>query len=873
VSQERGPRALRFARSIVRAIGRLVPGPQRQEWLEEWEGELYAHAHNSSRRSPGTVARALAALPDALTLLRFEWSLDVIAQDLRYALRTQSRKPFFASVVVITLALGIGANVAMFSIVNAVLLKPLPFADPGRLMWVREITPRGGTFSLSPANYHSFRTENHTFEDIVSFGGTTRTLTGHGEAQRVPGLRVSAGFFRLLGVQLPLGRQFSPEDDVAGATPVTIISYGMWHRLFGGDARILGQTITLNGVGYSIIGVSPPAFEFAGRRPDVVMPWAFTEEDLSYRGSHWVSAIGRLGDESNVEAANTDLRAVAASLNDRFPETNEGWSVMVRPWHVEMTHDVRTPLLVLWGAVVLVLLIACANVSNLLLARAESRGPDLAIRAALGASRRRLLKQMLTESVLLSTLGGVAGALLAWATVRTVSAVLSGQVPRAAEISLDSTALGFTALVSVGTGLIVGLLPAIHGIGSVASALGGTRGGTGTLQRRRVRDSLVVAEITLSLMLVVGAGLLLKSFYRLSHVDPGLDPKGVLTARVSLPNAEYETATERSQFYQTLLDELRGTAGVEAAAAIGILPSSGRDQSTTISVVGREGEEYADIEFRWATPDYFRTMRIPLVAGREFTRADGPDVPAVLIVNQTFADRVFPDESPLGKRISTGWDSHPDYFEIVGVAGDVTEFGLSRRPVPTIYWPHAQTLPRADMTVILRTRGDPRSVLPVVKQAVSALDANLPLFGVAPMEELLADSVASHRFTTTLLLVFAAVALVLGTVGTYGVMSYTVTQRTREIGVRVALGADHHGVLRLVLKQGMTLAVIGIAAGTLGAFALRHVITSLLYEVSPADPVTYASVASLLAVVALLACWLPARRAASIDTPEALRAE
>jgi putative ABC transport system permease protein len=797
-------------------------------------------------------------------------------QDIRYAFRSLVRSPGFATVAALTLALGIGANTAIFSVVNGVLLRPLPYIQPERLIQIWEVAPRGSAFTVSPPNFFSFKEEITLLEDVVAvgFGDASFTLTGSGEPERIPALQISSGFFELLGVSLPHGRAFRPREDFAGASPVVILDHGFWQRRFGANTDVLGKTIMLNGVPRTVIGVTPPAFRFGAEAFDLWVPWEFSQSDMSGRGRHFLQLLGRLEPGVELHTVIRELEAIAARLAAAYPETNAGWGATATSLLEQTVHGVRTPLVVLLGAVGFVLLVACANVANLLLARAEGRGREVAVRTALGAGRGRLLRLLLTESVLLAAVGGTAGLGLAYAGVQLLVAGMGSQLPRATEVNIDGVVLTFTILVTLVVGILVGSIPAWQGFRKdLLSALQeGSRQALAGIRRRRVRSMLVVAEVAVSLMLVAGAGLLLKSFWRLTHVNSGFNHQHLLTGHISLPASRYETDLQRATFFANLVNEVGRLPEVESVAAVTGIPFVG-GRVTTITVPDRPDHEYRPIERRRITPGYFRTMGIPLLAGRDLSDDDQPDTPHVVVVNEAFARRVFPGERALGKRIDWGGPSGPEHLEIVGVVGDVKQYGLDEGFFPTMYLPYAQIYVSEVMSLVARTTRDPRDLVSAVRRAVAALDPDLPLYDVATMEQRIADSVTSERYSTLLIGVFAITALILATVGIYGVMSYTVRQRTQELGVRIALGAGKREVLALVIRQGMKLAFVGLILGIAGALGLGRVLNSLLFQVSARDPWTLASVAVLLTVVAAVACYLPARHAARVDPAEALRYE
>ncbi len=826
----------------------------------------FRRRHMTPRRSPDNrPARKRRSEPITSTV-----------QDIRYAFRSLVKNPGFASIAVLTLALGIGANTAIFSVVHGVLLRPLPYENPERLIQIREVTPRGFPFTASPPNFWSFKEETTLLQDVVAvgLGDASLTLTGSGEPERIPGVRVSSGFFELLGISLPHGRTFRPEEDISGAVPVVILDHGFWQRRFGGDSDVLGRTLTLNGVPRTVVGVTPPGFSFGAQAFDLWTPFEFSPRDLSGRGRHYLRLLGRLEPEVEVDAATQELQAIAARLAAAYPETNTGWGATAAPLLEQTVGGVRTPLLVLLGAVGFVLLVACANVANLLLARVEGRSRELAVRTALGAGRGRLLRLLLTESVLLSLVGGVAGLGLTYVGVQLLVVGFGSELPRANEVNIDGTVLAFTTLVTLLVGILVGSIPAWQGFRKdLLSALQeGGRGALAGLRRRRIRSTIVVAEVALSLVLVAGAGLMLKSFWRLTHVESGFDHRQLLSGHISLPHSKYETDQQRATFFANFVNVVEGLPGVESVAAITGIPFVG-GRVTTVSVPDRPDEQIRPISRRRITTGYFRTMGIPLLEGRDVRDSDTPEASHVLVVNEAFARRVFPGKRALGKYINWGGPSGPENIEIVGVVGDVKQYGLDEGVFPTMYLPYAQIYVSETMSFVVRSTRDPSDLASAVRRAVAALDPDLPLYDVATMEQRIADSVTSERYATLLIGIFATAALILAAIGIYGVMSYTVRQRTQEMGLRIALGAGHGEVLGLVVRQGMKLALIGLSLGIAGAVGLGRVLNSLLFEVNARDPWTLVSVAVLVTVVAAVACYLPARHAARVDPAEALRYE
>jgi len=801
--------------------------------------------------------------------------IDSLRQDLHHAVRSLRKSPGLSALVILTIALAVGVNTAVFSVVNGVLLRPLPYRDSERLVQVREITPQGWDFSLSPPNFVSYREQATLLEDVIAYGLTSMTLTGDGEPERLPAMQVSAGFFEFLGVSLAHGRPFLPQEDGFVAEPgtntVVILSYGFWQRSFGGDLGALGTTLRLDGIRRTVVGIAPAGFRFDDGTPDLWVPWMFDPRDLSSRGRHWLQALGRLRPGVELDAAARELDAIAEHLAQEYPETNTDWGVQAIPLLRTVVGPVQTQLLVLLGAVGFVLLIGCANVSNLLLTRAEGRGREMALRAALGAGRGRLVRLLLTESLLLASIGGATGLASAYAGLDLLMTGLASELPRAAEVRVDGVVLAFAIFTTFSAGVLAGLAPAWRGFSR--DLLSGLKDGSDRAFAGpgggRMRGMLVVAEVALSLVLVVGAGLLIRSFWQLTRVDPGFDQRQLLTGQISLPAARYESDVQRAAYFSSLLDALEQLPDVESAAAATGLPIAG-GRVTFVGVADRPEELY-EVERRRITPGYFRTMGTPFLAGRDVSHRDRPEAPHVVVVNESFALRAFPNEPAIGKIVTWGGPAGPETLEIVGIAGATHDYGLSRDAPPAVYLHYSQIYVAETMHLVVRSAREPRDLAASVRAAVAALDPELPLYGVTTMEQMIAGSVAPERVSTLLLGSFAAIALLLGAGGIYGVMSYTVSRRTHEVGIRMALGAKRGEVLGMVIRQGMLLALAGIALGVAGALALSRYLESLLFGVSSTDPLTFLGVVALLAAVSLAGCAIPARRASKVDPMVALR--
>jgi putative ABC transport system permease protein len=816
-------------------------------------------------------------------------------QDVRYGLRMFVKSPGFAVVTVLALALGIGANSAIFSVVNGVLLKPLPYRNADRLVFLSEWSQQVPNMSVSYPNYIDWREQTRTMEQMAAFRGAGYTLTGGGEAERLAGQEVSHNFFTALGEAPALGRNFLPEEDRPGGNRAALIGYGFWQRRFAGNPAVLGQSLMLNDESYEIVGVLPQNFEWQAP-VDVWVPIGLRADRMQERGNHpGIYVVGLLRPGATVEQARADMDDIVKRLVQQYPNEVGPNSYTVQSLQRRATDGMREALWVLMAAVAFVLLIACANVANLLLARAAARSKEMAIRAAMGAGRARIIRQLLTESTMLSLAGGALGLLLATWGLDALLALMPTGVPQLllTNIKLDSTVVAFTAGVSALTGLLFGLAPALQiSKTDLNESLkeGGRSGSGGT--RQYVRNTLVVAEVAISLLLLVGAGLLVKSFLNLKESDLGFNPERVLTARVALPEKRYPDSQKIENFFNALLARVRQLPGVESAGlTVGIPMNGGIESSITV-----EGKEVTDIRETVVavnlavSADYFKTMQIPLVAGRYFTEQDRGDAPFVAVIDDMMAARFFPNESPLGKRIRYGTASAPagmPWMQIVGVVKHVKHYGPNEDGRVEIYRPFTQlpfmpppagqtgpppTIPRGPILVV-RTTGEPTAMTASIRNAVFEIDRDQPIAFVRSMDEIVQQTIGPQRFATWLLAAFSATALLLAALGIYGVMAYSVTQRTHEIGVRMALGADRRDVLRLIVGQGMKLTVIGVALGLVGAFAATRLMSTLLYGVSAKDPAIYGGVAALLAGVALFSCLLPARRATRVDPMVALRYE
>jgi len=801
--------------------------------------------------------------------------MDTFWQDLRYGSRVLLKNPGFTAVAILALALGIGANSAIFSVVNAVLLRPLPYHDPDRIMTALH----SGWFPVAPANFLDWRAQNHVFERIAAAQAWGASLTGRDKPEQLKALQVTPDLFPVLGVDPVLGRTFLPEEDRPGAGRVVVLSHQLWQRRFGGDPKIVGQTLVLNGVGHTVVGVMPPGFQFAPfwvTNAELWVPLDLTLR-VNDRAGRSLRVFARLKPGVTREQAQAEMDTISRRLEQQYPGTNKSLDVTVDPLHEKVVGKVRQALLVLLGAVSFVLLIACANVANLLLARSAARQKEIAIRTALGAGRLRLVRQLLTESMLLASLGGALGLLLARWGVKFLVALSPANLPRVETINLDSRVFGFTLAISLLTGLVFGLAPALQAskLDLNESLKEGGRSATEGIRRNRVRSLLMISEVALALVLLIGAGLMIRSFRRLQAVEAGFDPRRVLTLVVPLRSSQYSTGPQRSAFFQRLIERVGALPGVESASAINHLPLAGDIWTLGFTVEGRPAPppgEGPSAAYRIIRPNYFHTMGISLLKGRDFTEHDAAGTPGVAIINEAFARNIWPHEDPIGKRIRVN-DDGPDPREIVGIVKDVKQREWTAEPMREMYLPYLQNPAPSYLTLVARTTADPLSLAAAVRNEVWTIDKDVPVSQVASMEQVIAGATGGPRFNLLLLNLFASVALILAAVGIYGVMAYSVSQRTHEIGIRLALGAQTTDVIKLVVGQGMALTLIGVAIGLAAAFAVTRLMSSLLFGVSATDPLTFAVIALLLLLVALVACYLPARRATKVDPMVALRYE
>jgi putative ABC transport system permease protein len=873
-----------FGSRLYGRLLRLYP----REFREEYGAEM-ARLYRDRARDEGALRLWLALLADVLRTAPTQ-HLNVLMQDIRHAFRLYLRTPIVTVTALLTIALGVGGSTAVFSVVYAVMLRPLPYPQPDRLVELFEANRQQNLLMMrvSALNYLSWAERATSMEALAAFQGAAVNLTDHGEPERLAGSAITASMLSVLGLPPLAGRGFRAEDERPGAQRVALVSEALWRRRFGGSTAIIGQSITLNGERHEVIGVVPRAFHDVGRaqmssaeQPQIFLPLTIDPAHEN-RGNHTLRVVGRLRPGVSLDRARDEMRRIAAVMEQEFPATNKGWGARLETLYDSMLDErVRPSLLVLLAAVGMVLLIACANVANVLLARSISRQRELALRTALGAGRSRLVRQLVTESVCLAVVSGACGLLLAVFTVQTLRVMLPPTLPRIDEIRVDATVLGVGMLLSLASGLFMGLVPAVRAsrVALVPSLVQQGKGLAGS-PRMFLRQGLVVAQMALATMLLVGAALLLQSFVRLQHVRLGFEPEGVITARIALPRARYPDGARTSGFYRRLLESLNGMSQVQAA---GLGTSAPFAPGVRAGGNARDRAHASLSPDAWiaavehiVSPDYFKTLRIPLLAGRPFGEQDGLGLPPVAIISESVARQLWAGKNPIGQTLD--WNGARQH-EVVGVVGDIRGAGgqarggsLDREPSAAVYFSATQ-MPLNAMTVVVRTSGEPSAIVPAIARAVRDIDPAQPVSQVRRLRDWLDESTAQPRFTTTLSGVFALVALLLAAVGVYGVLSYSVSQRTQEIGVRMAIGAERAQIIRLVLRGGMGWAFTGITIGLLGAFALSRVLGSLLFEVTAHDPITYSTVGVMLALVAMLACYIPAARATRIDPVIALRAE
>jgi predicted permease len=820
--------------------------------------------------------------------------MESLFQEIRYGGRMLIKNPGFTAVAILALALGIGANSAIFSIVNSVLLRPLPYKDPERLMvvWSSQGQPAGkkgdSAMPVTSGDFLDWRKENKVFEQMAALHSQSVNITGDNNPEQLGGVRVSPNLFSILGVEAKMGRTFTAEDEQISSR-VVVIGHGLWQRRFGSDPNVIGKNITLNNENYTVIGVMGQDFQFPRKgyffdgfqfpkRVDVYFPLAFTPNQVTNRGRSYMAVVARLKQGVSVENARAEMDTIAQRLAQEYPQTNTDRGIIPVPLQQQVVGKVEQALLVLLGAVGFVLLIACANVANLLLARSSSRQKEFAIRSALGASRMRVIRQLLIESLLLSLTGGTLGMLLSLWGVDLLLAISPGNLPRINEIGIDGRVVLFTLSISFLTGIVFGLAPALQvSRFCLSDTLKETsKGSSSSIRHNRFRNLLTVTEVTLAFVLLIGAGLMSRSFLRLVNLDPGFNPENVITIDISLSRTKYAEPQQRTAFFKQAVEKLKAIPGVESSGAVYPLPLSGGDEGAAFGIEGRPSPAPGQVQSagpRWVSSDYFKAMGISLAKGRFFTERDDEQGPNVLIINESMARRYWPDEDPIGKRVAFDRrDNSPNWREIVGVVKDIKHSSLDVTTRPEMFFPFSQ-FPSPFMTLVIRSKTDKNALAAAVRDMIVTIDKDQPISNIWTMDQLMSNSISQRRFNMLLLSIFAVVALLMASVGIYGVISYSVTQRTHEIGIRMALGAQRKDILQMVMKQGMGLALLGIAAGLVASFGLTRIMSSLLFEVSATDPITFAGISLLLIVVALFACYIPARRAMSVDPMVALRYE
>ena len=878
---------LRASRAWLQVVSVIVPAARRAEWLDEWTAEVCWHLADRGPlppRAKATLAwRCAGALPHALWTRKEEWTLDMLLHDLRDAARQLTGRPAFTLLAVLTLALGIGANTAIFSVVHGVLLKPLPYEEPDRLVQLWETNPlRNWTeATVAPANLLDWRERNRVFEDIAWYmGSDTReggvagyTLNEGAEAEHVEGQLVGTNFFNLLGVQPAMGRGFREEEAAPGQHRVVLLSYGFWQRRFGGRPSIVGSTIKLGPYPYQVAGIMPAGFRFGGTHVDFWAPLAYREEQYrTLRKPHFLRAVARLRPGVTLAAAQEEMTALATALEKEYPQTNTKMGIGVGPLDDWFVGDVRVALFVFLGAVGCLLLVVCANVANLMLSRAIGRAREIAIRSALGAGRLRLARQLLTESALLALAGAALGIAIASWGVRALVALAPPNIPRLQDVAVNGSVLLFSATITGLTAFAFGLLPALHAARTDAAAALSSVARSGAPGGRMARRVLVVAEVALAFVLVAGAGLMARSFMLLQRVDPGFDPSHLLTVRLQLP-AQYDDDAKVATFFERVGEELASLPGVRAAGASNRIALEGYAWTGDLSVDGKPEVWGRELRHKRVTQGYFNALGLPILEGRGLDRSDRADAPSVVVVNETFARQFFPGESPVGRRVScTRPSENPQWVQVVGIVGDEKQDSLDSPVKAEVYESHLQD-PDARMTFVLRTAGDPAGIAPLVRASIARLDRSVAPFDLRTMEERVAEGVTQQKLNVWLFGFFGLSALVLAALGVGGIVAFAVTSRTREIVIRVALGATRPEILRLVVADGIRLAAFGLAIGIGLALVLGRWLTALLFETAPADPMVLSLVGATLLAVALAASYLPARAALALDPIRVLRSE
>ena len=861
----------------------------------ELEDELYFHAEHqlqkyvSSGMNRDQAARrvrlefgGVGQIKEDCRDARGVSFVETFLQDLRYGCRTLLKSPGFTFVALFTLALGIGANTAIFSVVYGILLRPLPFRDASRLVILNETTPKVGNVSVSYPNFLDWRSQSHAFSEMSAVYGAHFNLAGISQPENISGLAVSPNFFSMMGIRPVLGRPFTAAEEKAGTAPVLILSYSLWQSHFGGDPNVLGRSVQLDSTSYTIVGVLPPQFRWL-EQADVIEPvgvWATGDDSLAERGERSDMIVaGRLAGGTSFAQARTEMESIAARLAREYPGANDQFGVALRPLRESFSGDIRPAILVLLGAAIFVLLVACANVANLFLMRGAVRSREMALRIAIGASRGRIVRQILTESLIVAVSGGLCGVGIAVAGIPAIARVISEDMLAGASIGLNGAVLLFSAVLVFLSMLVFGLGPALNATsGEVQPQLQEGGKATSAGARSRWRSALATVEVALALVLLIGAGLMVKSLYRLMSVDSGFRPESVVKLEMSLRTAQYDKTPAVLNFWQRVLDGVRVLPGVQSAAVGSNLPLTDSHWRTDIWIEGTPipaPGSFPHPDMHVVSAGYVHTLGMRLLRGRTFVESDGENAPPVAIVNSTIAQKLFPGQDPVGKRFEMGRprpDRPTKWLTIVGVVSDTKMYGLANPARMEVYLPFRQR-PQGSMSVVVRTANDPAAIISAVRAVVASLDKDQPIFAIQTMQEVIAKSVSMRRITLMLLGLFAGLALALAAVGIYGVISYSVAQRAREIGIRVALGAQRGDVLRLVLAQGGRIAAAGIAAGALAALGLTRMMSKLLYSVSAVDPTTFVVVALALASVALLACYIPARRTLRADPLIALRHE